>query len=71
MCGDTDDHGQTRTYTDEEGMWKWVSKEDEKEIRTVFAASVAVRVKGKEAREVAEAVFVRDISACSSCGRRG
>ena len=53
------------------GLLKWVSKEDEKEIRTVFAASVAVRGKGKEARELADAVFVRDISACSSCGRRG
>ena len=31
------------------GLLKWVSKEDEKEIRTVFAASVAVRAKGKEA----------------------
>jgi hypothetical protein len=53
------------------GLLKWVSKEGEKEIRTVFAASLAVRAKGKEARELAEAVFVRDISACSSCGRRG
>jgi hypothetical protein len=48
-----------------------VRKEDEKEIRTVFAQSLAGRAKGKEARELAEAVFVRDISACSSCGRRG
>ncbi len=53
------------------GLLKWVRKEDEKEIRTVFAASLAVRAKGKEARELAEAVLVRDISACSSCGRRG
>ncbi len=35
------------------GLLKWVRKEDEKEIRTVFAASLAVRVKGKEARELA------------------
>ncbi len=36
------------------GLLKWVSKEDEKEIRTVFAASVAVRAKGKDGRELAD-----------------
>ena len=36
---------------------KWVRKEDEPEIRELFKKTLAVRVKGKEARELADMYF--------------
>ncbi len=39
------------------GLLKWVRKEHEQEIRDAFARSLAVRVKGKEARELADRFF--------------
>ncbi len=39
------------------GLLKWVRKEHEQEIRDAFARSLAVRVKGKEARELADKFF--------------
>ena len=39
------------------GLLKWVRKEHEQEIRETFARSLAVRVKGKEARELADRFF--------------
>ncbi len=39
------------------GLLKWVRKEREQEIRDAFARSLAVRVKGKEARELADKFF--------------
>ena len=36
---------------------KWVSKEHEQEIRDAFSQALAVRVKGKEARELADRFF--------------
>ncbi len=39
------------------GLLKWVRKEHEQEIRDAFAGSLAVRVKGKEARELADRFF--------------
>ncbi len=39
------------------GLLKWVMKEHEQEIRDAFARSLVVRVKGKEARELADRFF--------------
>ncbi len=39
------------------GLLKWVRKEREQEIRDAFARSLVVRVKGKEARELADRFF--------------
>lgn len=39
------------------GLLKWVRKQHEQEIRDAFARSLAVRVKGKEARELADRFF--------------
>ncbi len=39
------------------GLLKWVRKEREQEIRDAFARSLAVRVKGREARELADRFF--------------
>jgi hypothetical protein len=39
------------------GLLKWVRKEHEQEIRDAFSRSLAVRVKGKEARELADKFF--------------
>ncbi len=39
------------------GLLKWVRKEREQEIRDAFARSLVVRVKGKEARELADKFF--------------
>jgi hypothetical protein len=39
------------------GLLKWVRKEHEQEIRDAFARSLAVRVKGREARELADRFF--------------
>ncbi len=39
------------------GLLKWVRKEHEQEIRDAFSRSLAVRVKGKEARELADRFF--------------
>lgn len=38
-------------------MLKWVPKEDEKEIRKVFAQALSVRTHGKDARELADRFF--------------
>ncbi len=39
------------------GLLKWVRKEHEQEIRDAFSRSLAVRVKGKEARVLADRFF--------------
>ncbi len=38
-------------------LLKWVTKEHEKDIRSVFAQTIAVRTKGKDARELADRFF--------------
>ncbi len=38
-------------------LLKWVTKEHENDIRTAFAQSLAVRTKGKDARELADRFF--------------
>ena len=38
-------------------LLKWVSKEHEREIRDAFTRSLAVRAKGREARELADRFF--------------
>ena len=38
-------------------LLKWVTKEHEKDIRTAFAQALAVRTKGKDARELADRFF--------------
>jgi len=38
-------------------LLKWVTKEHEKDIRSVFAQALAVRAKGKDARELADRFF--------------
>ncbi len=39
------------------GLLKWIRKEREQEIRDAFARTLAVRVKGREARELADRFF--------------
>ncbi len=39
------------------GLLKWVSKEHEREIRDAFRRTLAVRAKGREARELADRFF--------------
>ena len=53
------------------GLLKRVRKEDEKEIRTVFAASVAVRAKGKEARELADRFLFETLVRVHRAGEGG
>ena len=38
-------------------LLKWVTKEHEKDIRSAFAQALAVRTKGKDARELADRFF--------------
>jgi hypothetical protein len=38
-------------------LLKWVTKEHEREIRNAFARTLAVRAKGREARELADRFF--------------
>jgi len=38
-------------------LLKWVTKEHEKDIRNAFAQTLAVRIKGKDARELADRFF--------------
>lgn len=40
---------------------KWVKKNDEAEIRTAFAKTIAVRGKGKEAKELADQYFLETL----------
>ncbi len=42
---------------DVSGLLKWVTKEHEREIRNAFGRTLAVRAKGREARELADRFF--------------
>ena len=48
----------------------WVQKKDETEIKNQFQKTIAVRKAGGQAKELANMVFLRDIGAHSSHGRR-
>ena len=52
------------------GLLKWVRKEHEQEIRDAFARSLAVRVKGKEARELADRYFFETLVRVHRAGPR-
>ncbi len=52
------------------GLLKWARKEREQEIRDAFARSLAVRVKGKEARELADRFFFETLVRVHHSGPR-